>query len=121
MRYIICKKLHRKNARRKEDLRMTFASEEIAIENFKNRVMYNADLDKYDYELLTGDWRHIAFYTKDKGLAVGPLFDLFELRHLKPIDKYKGSGEILKLFYGMSESMQKAVKDIMIVTQKKGE
>ena len=114
MRYIICKKLHRKNARRKEDWRATFASEEIAIENFKCRVMYNADVDKYDYELLTGDWNHIAFYTKEYGLVVGPYITMKSRRP-------KESDEIVKLFYGMSESMQKAVKDIMIVTQKKGE
>ena len=114
MRYIICKKLHRKNARRKEELRLCRTEEKYAISSFEMYVKGQGNLDKYDYELLTGDWRHVAFYTKDKGLVVGPLL---EMRYLKPIDKYKGSGEILKLFYGMSESMQKAVKEIMLVTQ----
>ena len=35
------------------------------------------------------------------------------------IEKFKGSSEIIKLYFGMSKSMQKAVKDIMLVANGK--
>lgn len=108
MRYIICYKLRRKNARRKELFRMDFDNDKEAIDFFYRTCKVRDE--RRDYELLTGDWKHIAYYTKD-GLNIEPILP----KNFKPIEKYKGANEIVRLYFGMTESMQKAVKDIMIV------
>ena len=108
MRYIICYKLRRKNARRKEILRTDFENDKEAINFFSNTCKVRDE--RRDYELLTGDWKHIAYYTKD-GLNIEPILP----KNFTPIEKYKGGKEIIRLYFGMTESMQKAVKDIMIV------
>ena len=112
MRYIVCYRLHRKNARRKELYRENFENERMAIESFRKYCQMHFDeIKKRDFELLTGDWKHIAYYNTD-GLYTEPME-----KFTPTIDKYKGSAEIVRLFFGMSDSMQKAIKDIMLVTQ----
>lgn len=113
MRYIVCYRLHRKNARRKELYLENFENEIMAIESFKKHCQIHfEEVKSRDFELLTGDWKHIAYYNKD-GLHTEPM------EKFTPIDKYKGANEILKLYYGMSDSMQKAIKDIMLVVNGK--
>lgn len=66
MRYIICKALNRKNARRKELTRFYAKDNAGAIKHFEAYYWHNTDMlnDKKPYrlELLTGDWRHLAGY-----------------------------------------------------------
>lgn len=113
MRYIVCYRLHRKNARRKEVYRENFENERIAIESFRKYCQIHFDeVKKRDFELLTGDWKHIAYYNTD-GLHTEPM------EKFTPIDKYKGANEILKLYFGMSEKMQKVVKEIMEIEKEK--
>lgn len=66
MTFIIAYKLKRKNARRKILLRLFIKSEESAIKRFDEICFVNGDSDKRQYELLTGDWKHIAFYEEEK-------------------------------------------------------
>ena len=62
MKFIIAYRLKRKNARRKEKIRIDVNNEEIAKESFTNYVKMSGDSDKKHYELLTGDWKHVMFY-----------------------------------------------------------
>ena len=117
MRYIICYRLHRKNARRKECCRRDFEREKDALTYFENYCKYDKNKNARDFELLTGDWKHIAYYNANGLDTTNYEF----VNKYKPVDKFKDSDEIIKLYYGMSESMQKAVKDIMIVTQERRE
>ena len=111
MTYIFCYRLNRKNARRKEFMRQEYNDKAEAIVMFRRYCEGNFDGKRFkEFELLTGDWKHIAYYTKD-GLNIEPILP----KNFTPIEKYKGTNEIIKLYFGMTESMQKAVKDIMIV------
>ena len=65
MKYIIAYRLKRKNARRKEKIRIDVNNEEIAKESFKNYVKMSNDTDKKQYELLTGDWKHVMYSNDD--------------------------------------------------------
>ncbi|MBO7733870.1 MAG: hypothetical protein J6S67_15005 [Methanobrevibacter sp.] len=108
MRYIICYKLDRKNARRKEYKRFNMQFDEQAKHEFFYQIKdKKEELSKGSFELLTGDWKHLAYFTKEgyNGNAT--------------IDKYKGGDKILELYFGMSKSMQKAIKDIMLVVNGK--
>ena len=108
MRYIICYRLRRKNARRKELFRMDFDNDKEAIDFFYSTCKVRDE--RRDYELLTGDWKHIAYYTKD-GLNTEPIDQL----RYEADERVLEAKELYTLYKGMSLSMQKAVKDIMIV------
>lgn len=105
MRYIICYKLDRKNARRKEYKRFNMQFDEQAKHEFFYQIKdKKEELSKGSFELLTGDWKHLAYFTKEGYNGNATI-------------EYKGGDKILELYFGMSKSMQKAVKDIMIATQ----
>ncbi len=61
MVYIVAYRLKRKNARRRIAMRMDCYSEEKALSNFNLFVNMRND-PKREWELLTGDWKHITFY-----------------------------------------------------------
>ena len=118
MRYIICYKLHRKNGTRKEFSRFDCENDMEAISYFQD-VMFAilGELRDKDFELLTGDWKHVAYYTID-GLDRKDVVRIT----LKPIDevvKESKKDEIYTLYKGMTKTMQKAVKDIMLVANGK--
>ena len=46
-------------------IRFDADNEKFAKTNFINMIRTNGDPDKMNYELLTGDWKHICFYDKD--------------------------------------------------------
>lgn len=111
MKYIFCYRLNRKNARRKEFMRQEYKDKAEAIVMFRRYCEGNFDGKRFkEFELLTGDWKHISYYNTD-GLHTEPM------KKFTPIDKYKGANEILKLYFGMSEKMQKVVKEIMEIEQ----
>lgn len=62
MTFIIAYKLKRKNARRKILLRLFIDSKESAIKRFDEICFANDDSNKKQYELLTGDWKHITYF-----------------------------------------------------------
>lgn len=114
MKYIICYKSHRKNGARKEFSRFDCENDMEAISYFQD-VMFVilGELRYKNFELLTGDWKHIAFFTRD-GLDTKP--------DLKPIDevlKESKKDEIYTLYKGMTKKMQKAVKNVMLVANGK--
>lgn len=118
MRYIICYKLHRKNGARKELLRFDCGDDNEAI-SYLNHIMTikQKELETRDFELLTGDWKHIAYYTEE-GLNTKQVINI----HLKPIDeavKESQKDEIYTLYKGMTKTMQKAVKNVMLVANGK--
>lgn len=59
MRYIVTGRLKRKNGRRKILEKFNAKNDEEAIAIFKHEVQPEG---KTEYELLTGDWKHIMFY-----------------------------------------------------------
>ena len=65
MKYIICFKLKRRNARRKEWVRFDAENEKEAKKEFTEQVYLFGENATKNYELLTGDWKHICFYTTD--------------------------------------------------------
>ncbi|MBO7695004.1 MAG: hypothetical protein J6T10_20490 [Methanobrevibacter sp.] len=65
MKYIICFKLKRRNARRKELMRFDEENEVFAKNHFRYIVKTKGDINKMNYELLTGDWKHICFFDKE--------------------------------------------------------
>ena len=64
MKYIICFKLKRRNARRKELKRFDAKNEKEAKKEFAGQIYLFGEETK-NYELLTGDWKHICFYNKE--------------------------------------------------------
>lgn len=64
-RYVICYRLNRKNAKRRECLRINAASVEEAVKLFEGYCM-SKQLQLYwrncQFELLTGDWKHLRYY-----------------------------------------------------------
>ena len=69
MIYIVAYRLRRKNARRKICMKMNFADDNFttykrANDNFVAFVRMKGDSDKKQYELLTGDWKHVRYYEK---------------------------------------------------------
>ena len=118
MRYIICYKLHRKNGARKELLRFDCGNDMEAISYFEHIMsIKQKELETRDFELLTGDWKHIAYYTEE-GLDRKQVINI----HLKPIDevvKESQKDEIYALYKGMTKTMQKAVKNVMLVANGK--
>lgn len=67
MKYIIAFKLKRKNARRKEYSRIECMDQHDALLQFNSycRMRERVDLRPKQWELLTGDWKHIAFYEEE--------------------------------------------------------
>jgi len=65
MVFIIAYRLKRKNARRKIFVKLDVINQEIAKRRFKEFVTDCGDADKKQYELLTGDWKHIQYYERD--------------------------------------------------------
>lgn len=67
MKYIIAFKLKRKNARRKEYSRIECMDQHDALLQFNSycRMRERTDLRPKQWELLTGDWKHIAFYEEE--------------------------------------------------------
>ena len=65
MKYIICFKLKRRNARRKEWKRFEAENEKEAKKEFLGQVYLFGDENTKNYELVTGDWKHICFYNYD--------------------------------------------------------
>lgn len=117
MRYIICYKLHRKNGARKELSRFDCRNDLEAIGYFQDIIIKLKELGDKDYELLTGDWKHIAYFTEG-GLDTKQVINI----HLKPIDevvKKSQKNEIYTLYKGMTKTMQKAVKNVMLVANGK--
>lgn len=63
MIYIIAYKLCRKNARRKIYAKMHFDTQHEAEKQFEFYVNNRPSDDKpKEWELLTGDWKHIAYF-----------------------------------------------------------
>lgn len=67
MVFIIAYRLKRKNARRKVEAKIFTASEENAMEQFKKYCDNKSreDAKPKQWELLTGDWKHITFYERE--------------------------------------------------------
>lgn len=67
MKYIIAYKLKRKNARRKEYSRIECMNQHNALLLFNSycRMRERVDDRPKQWELLTGDWKHIAFYEEE--------------------------------------------------------
>ena len=65
MRYHICYRLKRKNARRKKDCSFWSPNNDSAKATFNNVVEKHKDADQKQYELVTGDWKHIIFYGEE--------------------------------------------------------
>lgn len=67
MVFIIAYRLKRKNARRKVEAKIFTASEEHAMEHFKKYCDNKSreDAKPKQWELLTGDWKHITFYERE--------------------------------------------------------
>ena len=67
MKYIIAYKLKRKNARRKECARFNCEDQHEALMQFNSycAMRERADLRPKQWELLTGDWKHISFYEEE--------------------------------------------------------
>ena len=65
MVFIIAYRLKRKNARRKVEAKIFTADQEHALIHFK-KYCDNKSMDetRKQWELLTGDWKHITFYEK---------------------------------------------------------
>lgn len=64
-RYIVCKILNRKNAKRRELTRFNAECDGEAISHFEHTYKRMAAAAKvpFNVELLTGDWQHLAGYT----------------------------------------------------------
>lgn len=67
MVFIIAYRLKRKNARRKVEAKIFTASEENAMKHFKEYCDNKSreDAKPKQWELLTGDWKHITFYERE--------------------------------------------------------
>lgn len=63
-RYIVTQRLKRKNGRRKILYKFRADNEHEAIRTFKREVQ--PDITK-EYELLTGDWKHLCFLEGGEG------------------------------------------------------
>lgn len=76
MIYIFAYKLKRKNARRKIYVKKEFNSQYEAISRFNNYCKARNELDgsKMQWELLTGDWKHICYYEEKEGEKDGQMF-----------------------------------------------
>jgi len=48
-------------------LRFDAENEKMALEHFEYAMVRRDDHDSKIFELLTGDWKHICFYNKNKG------------------------------------------------------
>lgn len=67
MRFIIAYKLKRKNARRKVYAKLECTDQYDAVMQFEYYCkMRDKDEKPRDWELLTGDWKHVMFYTGRK-------------------------------------------------------
>lgn len=65
MIYIMAYRLCRKNARRKVYVRLQCKDQYEAVKQFEFYVKNRPSDDKpKDWELLTGDWKHICFFCK---------------------------------------------------------
>lgn len=64
-RYVVCKILNRKNAKRRELTRFNAENDEEAVKHFEHTYERMAAAAKvpFNVELLTGDWQHLAGYT----------------------------------------------------------
>ena len=69
--FIVCYRLKRKNARRKEELRIKAETEGRAIQMFKSYVEMKLLSDR-TYELVTGDWQPICFYKEGRCIGGSP-------------------------------------------------
>lgn len=65
MVFIVAYRLKRKNARRKIFVKLDVLTVEQAKIRFKEFVSDCNDADKKQYELLTGDWKHIMYYERE--------------------------------------------------------
>ena len=70
--YIVCYRLKRKNARRREDIRLQAETQGKAIEMFKAWVEMKQMQSSRSYELLTGDWKPVCFYKDGRCIAGSP-------------------------------------------------
>lgn len=63
MIYIFAYRLKRKNARRKIYVKKEFADQHEALQQFYSYCKTREnDKIKKEWELLTGDWKHIAYF-----------------------------------------------------------
>lgn len=64
MRFIIAYRLKRKNARRKVYVKLDCSSQYEAVQQFRSycNMRERTDEKPKQWELLTGDWKHIEFY-----------------------------------------------------------
>ena len=64
MVFIVAYRLKRKNARRKVDAKIFTESQDNALSQFKRYCDNKSreDAKPKQWELLTGDWKHITFY-----------------------------------------------------------
>lgn len=72
MVFIIAYRLKRKNARRKVYVKLECKDQYEAVKQFESYCAMRERMDEKpkDWELLTGDWKHIEFYEgkeKDEG------------------------------------------------------
>ena len=70
--YIVCYRLKRKNARRKEEIRLLAETSGKAIEMFKGYVEMKQMANSRTYELVTGDWKPVCFYKEGRCIAGSP-------------------------------------------------
>ena len=70
--YIVCYRLKRKNARRKEEIRLKAETPAKAINQFKAWVEMKQMETSRSYELLTGDWKPVCFYKEGRCIAGSP-------------------------------------------------
>ena len=69
MTFYVAYRLKRKNARRRIAARFILPDEKSALRDFKKFVELSPR-NNIEYELLTGDWKHIMFIEKgEKGNA----------------------------------------------------
>ena len=67
MVFIIAYRLKRKNARRKVEAKIFTENQERAMDQFKRYCDNKSSEDPKpkQWELLTGDWKHITFYERE--------------------------------------------------------
>ena len=71
MIYYVAYRLKRKNARRRIHSKFICPNADAAKRDLKILVEHDANADKKQFELLTGDWKHICFYDDLKGNEEG--------------------------------------------------
>ena len=67
MVFIVAYRLKRKNARRKVEAKITTENKNKALSQFKRYCDNKSreDAKPKQWELLTGDWKHITFYERE--------------------------------------------------------